>query len=352
MKTAILIISAALAMAGCCSGDKNKKDLLQKLKATTEKGFMFGHHDDPVYGHTWYLDSNRSDVKEVTGDMPALLSFDIGRIEFSTSPKDSNLDKVPFARMRREIIHHHEKGGLVTLSWHVANPITDGGSWDVGDSSVQTVLPQGSNHKKFIQWIDNVADFVNSIKTKDGKKIPIIFRPYHENTGFWFWWGAKHCTVEQYKELWRMTVNRLKEKGATQLIYAYSPQELKDTTHYLERYPGDDIIDIIGTDLYQFNDSIYQSVLPQQLEIITTIAKTHNKVAALTETGLEGIPDSTWWTEKLLPIVAEYPIAYLLVWRNACDRPTHYYAPFKGQVSASNFVQFYNHPRTLFLKNL
>jgi mannan endo-1,4-beta-mannosidase len=353
-----------LSFALCSSGNSISKkspeaeNLLRQLRETANRGFLFGHHDDPVYGHTWYLDSNRSDVKEVCGDMPALLSFDLGRIEFAHENRngfaasDSNLDRVPFSRMREEIIRHYQKGGVITLSWHAANPITDGGSWDVGDSSVQTVLLGGSNHEKFLQWLDNIAMFLNSVKTENGVKVPIIFRPYHENTGFWFWWGAKHCSSEQYKELWAMTYERLQQKGATQLLYAYSPQELRDTSHYLERYPDDDIIDIIGTDLYQFNDSIYQATLPQQLQIITDIAVNHGKVAALTEAGLEGIKDSVWWTQKLLRIAEKYPLAWILVWRNACDRPEHYYAPFKGQASAQDFIKFYNSPRTLFLKDM
>ena len=42
---------------------------------------MFGHHDDPVYGIGWDGDENRSDVKSVCGDYPAMMSFDLGRME-------------------------------------------------------------------------------------------------------------------------------------------------------------------------------------------------------------------------------------------------------------------------------
>jgi mannan endo-1,4-beta-mannosidase len=356
----ITTLLLAILLCACCnksSKTSQARELLQRLSTTAENGFLFGHHDDPVYGHTWYLDTNRSDVKEVCGDLPALFSFDLGRIEFARehsngfAAADTNLDKVPFSRIREEIIKHYERGGVITLSWHAANPITGGGSWDVGDSSVQTVLYGGVNHEKFMQWLDNIAAFVNSIKTAKGVKVPIIFRPYHENSGHWFWWGAPHCTAEQYKQLWTMTYRRIQQKGATQLLYAYSPQDITDTNNYLERYPGDDIIDILGCDQYMFNDrNEYIAKVNTDLSVITELGKTHNKVIAFTETGFEGIPDSVWWTGTLLPLIEKYPISYLVVWRNACDRPEHYYAPFKGQASANDFIKFHNDPRNIKLR--
>ena len=48
-------------------------------KLPQQKQFMFGHHDDPVYGIGWDGDSARSDVKSVCGDYPAMMSFDLGR---------------------------------------------------------------------------------------------------------------------------------------------------------------------------------------------------------------------------------------------------------------------------------
>lgn len=77
-----------------------------------------------------------------------------------------------------------------------------------------------------------------------------------------------------------------------------------------------------------------------------------NKPIAITETGLESIPISDWWTEVLLPLTNRYPISYVLVWRNARERPNHYYAPYPGQKSETNFVKFYDNPRTLFSKDI
>ncbi|MBK6282145.1 MAG: hypothetical protein IPF54_05280 [Draconibacterium sp.] len=90
-----------------------------------------------------------------------------------------------------------------------------------------------------------------NLKTEDGKYIPILFRPFHEHTGSWFWWGKDLCSVEEYKVLWRFTVSYLQnEKNIHHLIYTYSTDRFKTAGEYLERYPGDDIIDVLGFDLY------------------------------------------------------------------------------------------------------
>jgi mannan endo-1,4-beta-mannosidase len=88
------------------------------------------------------------------------------------------------------------------------------------------------------------------------------------------------------------------------------------------------------------------------------LAKRHQKIAAFTETGLEGIPQENWWTQMLLAhlntAAAEKGIAYVLVWRNAfhASRAEHYYAPYPGQKSAKDFVAFSQNERMLFQNNL
>ena len=83
---------------------------------------MFGHQDDPFYGIGWQYEPNRSDVLESCGDYPAIMGFELGGIEMGDA---KNLDSVPFDLMRREIIAHHQRGGIVTISWHPRNPLTD-----------------------------------------------------------------------------------------------------------------------------------------------------------------------------------------------------------------------------------
>lgn len=323
--------------------------LLANLKKVPAQGIMFGHHDDTAYGIGWEGEEGRSDVKSVCGDYPAVISFDLGELELGGT---ANLDKVPFDKLRKEIVNQYQRGGLVSLSWHARNPLTGGDAWDVSDTTVvKSVLPGGANHEKFAGWLKSVAGFINSLKTDEGVKVPVLFRPWHEHTGSWFWWGEKLCTAEEYKALWHVTVDSLAAYGVNNALYAYSSgTEPQMTAEYLERYPGDDFIDVVGFDAYQSagRDKYMESV-DRMLCVLDTVAATHDKVVAVTETGYEGIPDAQWWTGTLLPVLEKHPaVAYVLVWRNAREKVTHFYAPYPGQASAKDFVDFYNHPKTLF----
>lgn len=320
--------------------------LLRGLKQIPEKGFMFGHHDDTVYGIGWEGEEGRSDVKSVCGDYPAVISFDLGELELGG---DSTLDKVPFWKIKQEIINQYQRGGMVSLSWHARNPKTGGDAWDVSDSTVvASILPGGECHQKFSGWLADMAGFLNSLQTPEGVKVPVLFRPWHEHTGSWFWWGEKLCTTDEYKQLWAMTVDSLRAHGVDNALYAYSSgTEPKDTARYLERYPGDEYIDLLGFDAYRF-DNTFPAILDKALAVVDSVARSHDKVIAVTEFGYEGIPDKTWWTREVLPVMQNYPVTYALVWRNARERVTHFYAPYPGQMSAEDFVEFYNHPKTLF----
>lgn len=360
-KAAVLL--AAGLLVACNSGKKDQKNteeetwtrttetekLLANLKKTSAQGIMFGHHDDTVYGIGWEGEEGRSDVKSVCGDYPAVISFDLGELELG-GPR--NLDKIAFDTLRKEIVKQYQRGGMVSLSWHARNPKTGGDAWDVSDTTVvKSILPGGENHEKFAGWLGSVADFMNSLKTPEGVKVPVLFRPWHEHTGSWFWWGEKLCSPDEYKTLWRMTVDSLRVRGVDNALYAYSPgSEPQDTTQYLERYPGDELIDVVGFDTYYSGGKDdFMAKMDRMCGIVTALGKTHGKVAAVTETGYEGIPDSKWWTETLYPAVTKYPgLSYVLVWRNAREKVTHFYAPYPGQVSADDFVEFYKNPKTLF----
>ncbi|MFZ6038488.1 glycoside hydrolase family 26 protein [Seramator thermalis] len=331
------------------------QNLLKNLKVISEKGFMFGHQDDPLYGIGWEGDDGRSDVKSVVGDYPAVMGFDLGRIELGS---EKNIDNVSFEKIRQEIIRQYQRGGMITMSWHVNNPLTDGDSWDVKneENAVASVLPGGQNHNKFLRWLQSAADFFNSLKTEDGTKIPIVFRPWHEHTGSWFWWGKDLCATEEYKQLWKMTVEFFRGKGVNNLLYAYSPDIQGPGQIYMERYPGDEYVDILGLDGYHRDNEAgiesFQNSLNTILSFMTDEGKKRNKPIALTETGLEAIPIANWWTGVLLPIVDKYPISYVMVWRNARERENHYYAPYPGQKSAADFIKFYHSPKTLFCKDI
>lgn len=200
------------------------------------------------------------------------------------------------------------------------------------------------------------ADFLNELKVGLGTKIPIIFRPFHEHTGSWFWWGKGNCTSEEYIALWRFTLEYLRdEKNLHHLLYSYSTDQFNSEEQYLEFYPGDNYVDIIAFDDYHSIKSIdEQEKLVYRLKTVVELAESKDKVAALSETGLETIPVDDWFTSILLNGIESDDIgkriAYVMVWRNAW--PHHHYAPYPGHSSAADFIKFRKDPYTIFEDDL
>lgn len=335
------------------------KALYQNLKTLSTKGYLFGHQDDLAYGVNWRYKTGRSDVKDVCGDYPGLYGWDLGGIEKDTA--DKNLDGVPFNKMRQFIKDGYKRGGVITLSWHLNNPLTGGNAWDAKAGAVTSILPGGAKHEVYKNWLDKVAAFILSLRGSKKELIPILFRPYHEFTGSWFWWGKNHCSPGEYKMLWQFTQNYLTEiKKCHNLIYVYNTgSEPKDKTEYLERYPGNDMVDIMSFDSYQggnpVTDKGFVNGASRLLNIMDSAAAENNKLTAFAETGYEAIPYATWWTDVLQKVLAGHNTAYVLVWRNhgyqQAEKKMHYYAPFKGQLSAKDFIKFYNNNKTFFEKD-
>ncbi len=166
--------------------------LYENLKELSKKGIMFGHQDDLAYGIGWIYEEGRSDVKDVCGDYPAVYGWELGHIELGDP---YSLDSVHFDKIRHWIKLVYSRGGVNTISWHLNNPLTGGDAWDVSSKKVvKSILPGGEKHELFKQYLDRLAAFMLSLKTDDGTYIPILFRPFHEHTGSWFWW-EKICVL-------------------------------------------------------------------------------------------------------------------------------------------------------------
>lgn len=336
---------ALLLAAGCARQPSTPEDPATRLREAAAAGApLYGHQDDLMYGHSWNTTRDgetellRSDVKDVCGHYPAILGLDLGGIEIGAA---KNLDGNDFALMRAAAIKHHERGGVVSLSWHLRNPLTGGDAWDVSsDQVVASILPGGEKHDEFVQWMGRAADWILSLKTADGRQVPVIWRPWHEHSGSWFWWGRKLCTDEEYNALWRMNYDYfVRERGIPGMLWAISPNYMDvDFEQWETRFPGDDCVDIIGLDCYASADrERYIHQMHAGLGSLQRFCEAHGKILAVTETGLEGLPDPRWWTGALASAIEGFPVSYVLTWRNASDRETHFYAPFPGQASAADF---------------
>ncbi|HEY0060008.1 MAG TPA: glycosyl hydrolase, partial [Flavisolibacter sp.] len=174
----------------------------------------------------------------------------------------------------------------------------------------------------------------------------------------WFWWGKGHTTREEFISLWKFTVSYLRDSlGVHNLIYAFSPDNKFATEEeFLERYPGNEWVDMVGMDNYgdMGRDGYNIAAATRKLKIVSDFALKNGKLAAFTETGLESIPNGSWWTDVLLKMMKsnDLQLCYVLVWRNDQTSATHYYAPFPGHSSVPDFLEFYRDPFTLFEKDL
>lgn len=331
-------------------------NLFVNMKALTGKGFMIGHQDALAYGIGWEAPvGGPSDIYLLVNDYPAVFGWDLGHIEHGA---EHNLDGVPFASMKQWAKQVHAMGGINTYSWHADNPLTGSHTWDVSNpGTVKSVLPFGEKHDQYLRWLDKLAVFFLDLNDEQGNPIPVIFRPYHEHTGSWFWWGQDLCTAADYKELWFMTFHYLKDtKKVNNLLWAYSPSDnFESIDDFTERYPGKDYVDIVGFDMYQQpgqTSEDFAARLKNKATLLVQFAATLEKIPAVTELGYERIPDPVWWTQVVYASLNDLPVSYVLFWRNAINRPDHFFAPFPGHISQDDFKKFYEMPKTLFLNDI
>jgi len=326
------------------------QNLYNNLKELAKTNILFGHQDAVAYGIGWKGGNFNSDVYMVSGDYPAFYGWDIGHID-----SIMNLDSVLFIEMKRWIREVYNRGGINTIGWHGINLASGGSSWDTS-RVVNHILPGGKLNKEFNAQLDNVAEFFNECITEEGGKIPIIFRPFHEHNGSWFWWGNESCSNEEYKKLWIYTHNYLlKNKGVNNVLFSYSTDAFTGREDYLSRYPGDEYVDFLGWDDYKsIRTKDTRQVFLDRIAVINELAKEKNKVGCLSETGYETLSKSDWFTQELLGGLKAAPatdhIAYLLVWRNAWK--SHHYAPYPGHPSANDFITFKQDSMIMFLSDL
>lgn len=357
MKRINLLILITLMLVYACNlkpvneNAKNKNPILNDLLDIKGKGILFGHQDDLAYGMGWSYVDGESDVKRVAGDYPALFGWELGGIEIDQTV---NLDSVPFNVMRELAVKAHKLGGINTFSWHPYSVVNGKNSWNTDTVVVRHILPDGSNHPQFVDQLDKVAAFFNSLKDEHGESIPFIFRPWHEMDGAWFWWGSKLCTPEELKSLFSFTIDYLRnKKGLKKMVVAYSPDRNFNTVEeYFTWYPGDEIVDILGVDnYYDLKRKNGEQEAIRKLHLVIGAAKSKNMPVAFTETGLENVTDSLWFTGKLGAVLSDSLInrelSYVMVWRS--DPQVHFFFPYPGHPAAPDAKALLSRPDILLL---
>lgn len=327
--------------------------LYANLWKIQQVGFMFGHHDDLTYGRYWQYEDGNSDTKEVCGDYPGVYSVDLAEIMDDRSETQADVNAV----RKRCIEQAYNRGMVILACMHLNNPLTGGDAWDNSNNQVAVqILTNGSaTQQKFNAWLDKLVAFATSLRGTDGKLIPMVFRPFHEHTQSWSWWGNQ-CTSEQaFIGLWRYTVDYLRRAGVHQFIYAISPQmdTPKTEADFMYRWPGDDYVDFIGMDCY--NNGV-ATTLSVNLRMLQSVAAKKQKPCGVTETGVEGFTDKNYWTRQILMPSEGRKVSMIVTWRNKYvngdEADKHYFSVFKGHPSEADFIRFHNSPQTLFCKDL
>lgn len=352
---------------------KETRSLFAYLQSVRGTGILFGHQHTSDYAVT---DPNpaglASDVKNGVGDFPAIFGWDSliltgdERPGISGASLDQNVNVLVNGIQKADSL-----GGINTISAHFPNFATGGRYNDTGGNAVRQILPGGPDNAAFVEYLDAFADVAKKSVDESGQQIPIIFRPWHENNGGWFWWGAGHTTSAEYQEVFRYTVEYLRDtKDVHNFLYAYSPNGTfggADET-YLKTYPGDDFVDILGYDLYDGTNGSQQWLdsLVADTAMISRMADEKGKVSALTEFGMSGAlkpngqnPDLQWYT-SILNALRSNPdsarVAYAQTWANFGLE--QYFVPYPAFGSTPehelmpDFRDFYADPASYFAGDL
>ena len=205
------------------------------------------------------------DLYKTTGKEPALLGSDY----FVASNGDAELNR----RLDEILIDQWKAGGLVTLTWSAKNPWyqphDDGGGFCsnvpgpcVPGQLADLVRPETPVGANFKSEMDALAEHLQTLQSAG---VVVLFRPFHEMNGNWFWWGVQTAAFPsqtEFVDLWRYTYRYMtEEKKLNNLLWVFSPQNAQthlavfpkwkgveqSPTYY---YPGADYVDVTGIDIY------------------------------------------------------------------------------------------------------
>lgn len=225
-------------------------------------------------------------VHSHTGKYPALNCFDY--VHLYASPTNwINYEDT------KVVEDWWENNGLVAAGWHWNVPSSisstgygfyavgkgNGGGNDETEFDIRKAITEGTEENDIVKAdLEKIADNLLLIKEKD---IPVLWRPLHEASGKWFWWGAGDA--DSYRKLWALMFSTFKEKGLNNLIWVWTSQGGD-----LDWYPGDEYVDIIGCD-------IYKKSLSEILSLHNTLTEDFpDKMITLSEFGT--VPDlSAQW---------------------------------------------------------
>lgn len=219
-------------------------------------------------------------IKNVTGKQPVILGMDLAdytpvNVEHGSNPM-----------VVKSAINYWNSGGIIELQWHWNTPTEYATSeWyrtfytDSTSLDLKKVM-SGQDQTGYDALMKDIEAIAKPLQELQEAGVPVLFRPLHEASGGWFWWGASGPEV--YKELWILMYERLtNEFGLNNLIWVWNGQSA-------DWYPGDEYVDIMGEDIYP-GERVYTSQIAKYLEVASY--STEHKMVYLTECGCIFDPD-------------------------------------------------------------
>ncbi|MDT0645092.1 glycosyl hydrolase [Zunongwangia sp. F260] len=339
--------------------------LFYHLKAISDSRFIIGQQD--AFNAFYNSDSGESDMKKLTGSDPGMLGSDFMFItDDSNNGEAGNWFYQQEQQITQDAIEAYDKGMVNAFTWHLREPY-EGDDFYTSEmtafqreNAFRSIMPGGANHDYYREKLQKVAEVVKNLRGSDGTLIPVIFRPFHEFDGDFFWWGAPYSTPAEFKEVWRFTVTYLRDElDVHNILYAFAPDNsYTSKSAYLSRYPGDEYVDILGMDNYgDFSSQSGSGVAAanQKLKVVSDLAKERNKVAALTETGYfvdaQNPLPSNFYSENIYNVITESDvnIGFIMFWQNYADS---YTVPVPGVEGEDDFMEFIEKEEALLLEDL
>ncbi|MFH4967690.1 glycosyl hydrolase [Gaetbulibacter sp. M240] len=335
--------------------------MFYNLKTISKTNYLVGQHDA---FSSFYMDiGGDSDIKKTTGSDPALLGSDFMYItDDANNETSSNWYFQQEQSIKQRVTEAYNKGMVNIFAWHFREPFeglefyTSQMSDYQKQNAFKSILPGGINHDYYKRKLEKIAEVAKSLVDNNGAYIPFIFRPFHEFDGDWFWWGASYCSPEEFKTLWQFTVTYLRDDLlVNNILFAFSPDNKFNTeAEYLDRYPGDAYVDVLGMDNYGDFISMTQTGVDEankKLKIISDLAIQKVKIAALTESGYfvkPGVtdPDPQFYSKNLYEALTnnDVNLAFMMFWNNDAEK---YCTPPPGLATTNDFILFTDKPESL-----
>ena len=277
------------------NASKEAKELLTCLYSVAGQKLISGQHTqtNPMEEIAY--------IEKQTGKKPKLQGFELLGYSPNVNYSDASKECITEVEENKGTVETalkwaKETGGIVSFCFHWFSPI---GGHDKSfyqkntDFDARDILKPGSEaEKKFYSDLDVIAA---ELRKFEKENIPILWRPFHEADGDWFWWGARgHETGKRlYIKMFEYYVNVL---HLNHLLWVWnSPAK--------EGYPGDEYVDVISRDVY-VSPHTSTDYAKEYEELINNTTK--NKVAALGEVGI--LPDMEKWEKSRVPW------AYFMTW--------------------------------------